>query len=187
MSRFTSLASFVLVASTLALVGCGGGEGTVKVSLRDAPVDAEKVTVTISEVIVHYVPDGEDGAASDDEAASSSEELDKPGWIDVLDGPVTYDLLTLKDNPTALGDLSLGEGKITQIRLYVATDPAPSVTIAGVDYPMEVSSDKIKIVGNFDVVADEEVAIDLDFDAAESVVETGNGEYQLKPTIRLVK
>lgn len=186
MSRLIGLAVFAL--STLALAGCGGGEGTVKVSLRDAPIDAEKVTVTISEVSVHYVPDGDDGAAADDEQASNGEEtIDKPGWINVLDGPVTYDLLTLKDNPTALGDLSLGEGKITQVRLYVATDPAPSVTIAGVDYPMEVSSDKIKIVGNFDVTADEEVAIDLDFDAAESVVEKGNGDYQLKPTIKLVK
>jgi len=43
-----------------------------------------------------------------------------------------------------------------------------------------------KLVGEFDVPAGGQVELTLDFDAARSVVLTGNGKYMLKPTCRVI-
>ncbi len=182
-----------LLATTLSF-GCnddddsGPETGTLSVSLQDAPVEAEKVEVTISEISVHFVPADKSGeqAAGDEEAADQSDDPEKSGWRAILKEEVTFDLLTLKDNPSFIGELDLVEGKVTQIRLWVSETTPPKLTIGGEEHEMEMPSGKIKIVGNFSIVPGEETAIKLDFDAAESVVEKGNGTYSLKPTIKLL-
>ena len=176
-----------MMTATLFLFGCGG-TASVSVTLTDAPVDdAEKVEVTLADVSVHFVPqgqDGEQGQAGDEEAAV--EDPETAGWHSVLTEEATYDLLVLKDNPVELGVAELGEGKITQIRLWLSETTAPTITIDGTAHEMTVPSGKIKLVRNFDVVPGEELGITLDFDAAASVTQAGNGDYKLQPTIQIV-
>ena len=177
-----------LVVVTLA--SCGGqadaNTGKVKVTLQDAPFGAEKVEVTISEVAVHFVPKGKDATAGDDEAASTDADPAKAGWRSVLSEERTFDLLKLKDNPTSLGELDLGEGKITQIRLYLSETKAPTITVGGTTTEMKVPSGKVKLVGKFDVTPGSETPINLDFDVEASLKQTGD-KFTLRPTIKLVK
>ena len=184
---------------SLVLAGCGGGSGTgtLVMSMQDAPVsNVEKLEVTISEVAVHFVPDkgggvtdgGTDGETDggEDDPAYTGGDPGKPGWRAIVSGEVTYDLLALKDNPAQLGLLELSPGKVTQIRLYISELTKPKVTIAGTQYDVDVPSSVVKIVGNFNIVAGEKLAIRLDFDAEASLVES-SGSYSLKPTIKIVK
>jgi hypothetical protein len=186
--RIGSMALCVLLVATL--VGCSGQTdvktGKVKVTLQDAPFDAEKVEVTISEVAVHFVPAGKDTTAGDDAAASKDDDPLKAGWRAVLSEEKTFDLLKLKDNPTTLGELALGEGKITQIRLYLSEGKAPTITVGGATTEMKVPSGKVKLVAKFDVKPGSETPIKLDFDVESSLKQTGD-KYTLRPTIKLLK
>ncbi len=197
MKRFCWIQVIILVLSGV-LAACssdsGSETGTVTVTLQDTPANVEKLEVTLSEVSVHFVPQGNsededgdqnnDGDSSDYETAGS--DIDKPAWVNILsEEEATFDLILLKDNPTVLGSIELGEGKITQIRLYLSETTAPVATIDGIEHPVTVPSGKIKLVGQFDIVADHETVIRLDFDAAESLKENANG-YRLQPTIKIV-
>ncbi len=196
----------LLIVALFVFVSCGGddddtGVGTVRVSLTDAPGEVESLLVAISDVSIHYVPQGQDGEASEEEYAADDQAADdkdteesndgyipdKPAWISMLEEETTIDLIQLKDNPKLLGLYDLTVGKITQIRLYVSETTAPVAVIDGEEYELTVPSGKIKLTSKFDIVADEELHIMLDFDAEESIVETGSGKYQLKPTIKVIE
>lgn len=47
-------------------------------------------------------------------------------------------------------------------------------------------SDKLKIIGNFDVEQDGTTTITLDFDADKSLVITGEGKILFKPVVKLL-
>lgn len=187
----TRVGTVVLSALVLvALASCGGTAdgktGTVKVTLQDAPFGAEKVEVTISEVAVHFVPKGGKASAGDEDAAATDGDPMKAGWHAVLKGEKTFDLLALKDDPTTLGELALGEGKITQIRLLLSEDKAPTITVGGKTSEMNVPSGKVKITGNFDVKPGAETPIALDFDVESSLKQQGD-KFTMRPTVKLVK
>lgn len=186
----------LVAAAALLFAGCtdDSGTGTLVMSLQDSPVlNVEKLEVTISEVAVHFVPaygeaweDGGGSQAGDDDPAYKGGDPGKPGWRTIMSGEVTYDMLTLKDNPARLGLLELYPGKVTQIRLYISETKKPKVTIAGVQYDVKVPSNVLKLVGNFDIVAGTTVEIRLDFDVEASLVES-SVSYSLKPTIKILK
>jgi len=78
-------------------------------------------------------------------------------------------------------------GTISQIRLILG--PNNSVIVDGVSHPLstpsaEQSGLKIQVHQTFEPGVS--YAILLDFDANQSIVEKGNGEYQLKPVIRTI-
>jgi len=175
----------------------GTGTGTVRVTLQDAPGEVEKLEVTLSEVAIHFVPAGgeADGdadeeenaeAAGDDAPADDGDDPEKAGWRTVLSAETVFDLIQLKDNPTELGLLELAPGKVTQVRLYLKEGVPAIATIDGAEIEAEAPSGKIKLVRNFDIVAGEEIAIRLDFDAEKSLKEQGNGEWKLQPTIKIL-
>lgn len=90
------------------------------------------------------------------------------------------------DTLIASGDLDAGT--ISQIRLILGTEN--SVMVDGVVYHLstpsaEQSGLKLQIHQTF--VAGVSYNILLDFDASQSIVLTGNGEYKLKPVIRTIE
>jgi hypothetical protein len=173
----------------------------VRVTLQDQPAAYEKVEVTIGEVAVHYVPKGDDdgddgdggtGATTDggtvtDGGPASTPMADplRAGWHVVLSEQRTYDLLTLKDNPTELGEIELGEGKLTQIRLVLAEGGRHQVTVGGVAHDLSVPSNTVKLVRPITLDGDATTTVKLDFDALESVRHQGD-RYTLRPTIKLL-
>lgn len=179
------------VGAVALLSACGGGgggdaQGTLQVSLTDAPsCGYDNVYVTVSKVRVH-----KSASAGDNEA----------GWQEiVLAQPKKIDLLTLTNGVLEnLGEVSLPAGRYTQMRLVLApnnsTSPtANSVVVTGnagevaLETPSAIQSG-IKLNHSFDVAAGAQVGLVLDFDACKSIVTkgSGNGGYALKPVIGVI-
>jgi hypothetical protein len=99
-----------------------------------------------------------------------------------------YNLLDLTNGVnTLIATADMEPGTISQIRLILG--PNNSVVVDGVAHPLstpsaEQSGLKLQVHQTFEPGVS--YAIMLDFDANQSIVEKGNGEYQLKPVIRTV-
>lgn len=99
-----------------------------------------------------------------------------------------YNLLNFSnglDTLIASGDLEAGT--VSQIRLILGTNN--SVTVNSVVYPLSTPSAQqsgLKLQVNRTFEPGVSYSILLDFDANQSVVKQGNGDYQLKPVIRTI-
>lgn len=143
---------------------------TVQVMLTDAPGDFEEVNIDIQDVQVN--------------ADSSS-----GGWKSLNNvNKGVYNLLKLTNGlDTLLGDIQLPEGKISQIRLILGD--SNTVKVSGQTHAMKTPSAQqsgLKIQIHTSIKAGTNYKITLDFDAARSIVSTGNGSFNLKPVIRSV-
>lgn len=170
----TKILAFALVLGIFMLSGCVQSEkGTLVMQMTDAPsaLNIEKAFVTVSKIQVHL-------AVEDENATTES------GWITVVEGPKTFDLVAIKDITGFLGETQLNVGKYTQIRLTV--DNA-LVTIDGKESDLTIPSKTVKIVRPFDVVAGETLTLTLDFDAQESIKSTGKETYIMNPTIKILQ
>ena len=99
-----------------------------------------------------------------------------------------YNLFDLTNGVnTLIATSDLEPGTISQIRLILGPDN--SVVVDGVSFPLSTPSAqqsglKLQVHQTFEPgVA---YSILLDFDAHQSIIEKGNGEYQLKPVIRAI-
>ncbi len=99
-----------------------------------------------------------------------------------------YNLLDLTNGVTTLIATSIeDEARVSQIRLILGTNN--SVVIGGVTYPLSTpSADQtgLKILVNQTFQANVANTILIDFDANQSVVALGNGDYKLKPVLRTI-
>ncbi len=178
MEKNTMIAALLLV-SIVALSGCTGGEGgstgTLTMKITDAPpkLNIEKAVVTLSKIQVHKA-----GGADEDPNATM-----EAGWHTVVEESKTFDLIEIKGVKEMLGTADLEAGKYTQVRLSL---DSAKVTIDGTEHDLNVPSDKLKLTKGFDIVADQETVLTLDFDAAESIHAAGD-KYQLKPTIKIIQ
>ena len=99
-----------------------------------------------------------------------------------------YNLLDLTNGVnTLIATADMEPGTISQIRLILG--PNNSVVVDGVSHPLstpsaEQSGLKVQVHKTFEPGIS--YAIMLDFDANQSIVEKGNGEYLLKPVIRTI-
>ena len=99
-----------------------------------------------------------------------------------------YNLLDLTNGVnTLIATADMEPGTISQIRLILG--PNNSVIVDGVSHPLstpsaEQSGLKLQVHQTFEPGVS--YAILLDFDANQSIVEKGNGEYSLKPVIRTI-
>ncbi len=99
-----------------------------------------------------------------------------------------YNLLDLTNGVnTLIATADMEPGTISQIRLILG--PNNSVVVDGDSYPLstpsaEQSGLKLQVHQTFEPGVSYEIL--LDFDANQSIVEKGNGEYQLKPVIRTI-
>ncbi len=161
----------MLVLGLCALSGCMG-TGTLVIQITDAPpeMNIEKAEVTISNVEVHT-------------AAAGGDNTTGAGWFTVVEEAQIFDLIAIKDVKEVLGSAELTAGKYTQIRLSVDNAIA---TIDGSAYELEVPSEKIKLVKQFDIIAGQTTTITLDFDAEASIRSAGKDSYSMTPTIKVL-
>jgi hypothetical protein len=166
----------VIVCICAALGGCSkttktASEGAIKVYLADSPAGFDEVNIVVSQVSVHV---------ADEDTAS--------GWTVISDTTQTYDLLELRNGAMALfADHQLEPGHYTQIRLKV-TDGC-NVVVDGEPYDLNIPSgyqSGVKINHQFTIEEDVTYELLLDFDAEKSIIEKGNGQYQMKPVIRAI-
>jgi hypothetical protein len=143
----------------------------VQFRLTDAPGPYEEVWVDVQGVEVH-VDENDNGQ----------------GWTTLNTKKGKYDLISLANGrDTLLADATLPYGKISQVRLILGNDN--SVKIGGQVYLLETPSAQqsgLKVKLNSTLTKGINYLIWLDFDAAKSIVEKGNGKYSLKPVIRAV-
>ena len=178
-SRFAAM--LLLVFAVPFLAGCGDsdsstepGFGSVRVSMTDAPAQYDAVNIVIREVRVHQDGEGEE-----------------EGWVVVRpDSESTYDLLELRNGVfVTLGfEDVVPSGHYDQVRLILGD--GSTVVVDGFTYPLVTPSalqSGIKVNGGFDVPDDGLVEVMLDFDAARSIIVTGNGTHMLQPVIRMMQ
>jgi hypothetical protein len=186
-----------LAAASLIACGGGGGDsggsvtppppvttfGTLGVALTDAPACGfDAVNITVNKVRVH-----QSAAAGENDS----------GWTDITLSPARkINLLNLTNGALeSLGQTPLAAGHYSQLRLVL--DPNTGLGLANSvvpsDKPVEQSLDTpsavqsgIKLVNEFDVVAGQRVDLVLDFDACKSVISKGNGQYALKPVVKVI-
>ena len=102
--------------------------------------------------------------------------------------PGIYNLLNFSNGKdTLIGTGTLDVGNVEQIRLILG--PNNSVMVNHISYPLSTPSAEqsgLKLQVHKTLEAGVEYEILLDFDANQSIVETGNGTYKLKPVIRTI-
>jgi len=181
--------------------------GTLQINLTDDPGMYDEVVITFSEIAVHQSekPDDIDeqnidnervkGSAygEDDENDEDNDDGDNDGnWIVLLlDEEKQYDLLTLQDTSEIIAMANLEVGSYTQIRLKIVEGEDETYVKIGDDtyYPLEVPSGTqsgLKLIHPFEIVEGGNTVLFLDFDAEKSVIKTGNDQYKLQPTIKIL-
>jgi len=156
-------------------LGCGSGTsgtGTLAVMLTDAPSDSVKsIFVTIDSVTAHS---------------------DQAGWVNVFQGPLTVDLLTLQSTSMKLGQVTLPGGTVSQVR-FVLTDNGPQYVVLddGSQAPLRVPSGSesgLKLNGPFTVSACNKHTLVIDFDGKNSIAYHQTGSdlgWILRPVIHV--
>jgi len=155
---------------TLLLWGCTSSDGTgnFKLYLTDQPIDidnAEEILVTISEINFQKAEEG---------------------FLTVWEGKEEYDLLKLQKEEVLMLDITLEEGKYTQIRLVV--DSGRIKIKSEEESTLAVPSSEVKIPFVFNVIDGSFTEIVLDFEAEDSIQVVNAGQiekYILRPVIRV--
>jgi hypothetical protein len=143
----------------------------LQVYLTDDPAAYDKVVIDVQDVQINVTDDT------------------SGGWQSLSTvGAGQYDLLKLvNDDDTLLAKSDIPSGTIHQMRLVLG--PNNYVEIGGTQYPLETPSAQqsgLKLNIHQPVTSGILYTITLDFDAARSIVKTGNNRYILKPVIRTI-
>ncbi len=159
-----------------------GGTGTMEVTMTDAPANYDSVNVTINSVRIHKNTDAETDSTESDEDAEEN------GWITITDEQMKVNLLELTNgNQVMLGAEELESGTYSQVRFILGDDN--TVTVDGETHDLQTPSAQqsgLKLNVNAEVEENSTYTLLVDFDAARSIVEQGNGGYLLKPVLRAV-
>lgn len=167
----------IAILAVIVIVGyylpTASSTGTLRLQITDAPaaLNVSSTLVTISKVEVHLASE------------TNESENESTSWFTVVEGPVQYDLIAIKDVKEVLGSKDINVGKYTQVRLTV--DKA-TATIDGIEYNLTIPSEKIKLIQRFDIEANKTTTLTLDFDAAESI-KSSNNKYIMNPTIKIIQ
>lgn len=160
---------WALVALIVLLTAACGGDptapanaGQLAIRLTDAPVqDIASIKVRITGLKVKRTGEPERDFAVD---------------------PETVDLLTLEDSDILLGSHAVEAGEYEYIMVEL-NEIGSSIVVGHLDTSLRIPSEKIKVLGRFEVTSDATTTVTLDFDARESVQQLGNGTWLMTPII----
>lgn len=176
MKKNLNVGAALLLSASIALFACskensGDGTSTLHVRLTDAPAVYDSVNIDIREVRVNL---------SEDTSANNT------GWVNMTTNAGRYNLLSLQNGvDTLLATTTLPSQTVKQIRLILGTDSY--VVVGGIKFPLITPSGaesglKIKLNKKLDATLE---SVLIDFDAALSIHETGNGSYILRPVLKI--
>jgi len=139
----------------------------VKVRLTDAPGNFQQVNVDITGVEF---------------------KINSSSTVNLNVNPGIYNLLDFVNGiDTLIASADVPSGTLSQVRLILGVNN--SVMVDSVVYPLSTPSamqSGLKLNVHSTLTPGVEYNLLLDFDANQSIVLTGNGEYKLKPVIRVV-
>lgn len=164
----------IAAASMLIIAGCtkdqsspATGTSKLTIQLTDNPYNATEVNVQILQVRVNF-------------------RGDSTGWIDLDTKDSIYNLLDLQNGVvTPLAQGNVPTDTLREIRFILGD--SNSIKIGNDVFPMKVPSGsesglKIKLNKKLNATLDSLV---IDFDAALSIIKTGNDKYILKPVLKI--
>ena len=164
-----ALASVVILITACTKDDSNNGDGTtLRVRLTDAPLQADSVNVEIREVRVKFREDSLDG------------------WTNLTTQAGVYNLLGLQNGvDTLIAQGTVPTDMVKEIRFVLGTNN--SIVVNGVNYPLNIPSGsesglKLKVDKRLNGSLD---SLLIDFDAALSIHQLGNGNYQLKPVLKI--
>lgn len=145
----------------------GDGMTKVNVKITDGPGAYDAIFLSVKEIQV----------------------LSSGGQSTLTVGPAPFNILSFRmGRDTLIASQDIPSGRIQEIRL-VLNDTGNRVLIGGISYPLTTPSGQtsgVKLKVQEDLEAGIAYTLLLDFDAAKSIVQTGNGKYILKPVIRAI-
>lgn len=185
--RSKILTFFTLLITVFAFTACStnsdSGKGTLQVGLTDAPANFEQVNIEIRQVLVN-----QDADAEEPEEGTEGNEEGENGWHSIMDDSITINLLDYQNGTVLdLGETELEAGNYNQIRLLLGENN--NVVVDGETYALTTPSAQqsgYKLNVNAEVEEGQVYDLVIDFDASQSIVVNGNGNYILKPVLRTV-
>lgn len=168
-TTYTGLMLIVLAIAGL-FTACNkqNNDGTAQLHIRlvDDPADYDAVNIDVQGIKIHS---------------------DENGWNDyAVLNPGVYNLLDFRNGiDTLLVDAILPAGHVSQMRLILGSHN--SIIVNGQNFPLSTPSamqSGLKFNIDQDLAPHGVYHMWIDFDAAKSIVQQGNGSYSLKPVIR---
>ena len=141
--------------------------GRLTVLLTDAPVDLEKLMITITDLEVHQV-DEEDGE-----------------WITLIkDDKITFDLLEYQEGKTLnLASVEIAAATYNKIRLYIFEAEAYYTEDPETGISLNVPPDKIDVVTKFELEPEGSKIVTIDMEPDWVHIKNNNLRPVLKATI----
>ncbi|MRX46131.1 DUF4382 domain-containing protein [Pedobacter puniceum] len=145
------------------------GKSKVEIRMTDAPGSFDAINLDVKEIVL----------LSGDETYVFPVTTNIFNILDFRIGTSNPDILV------ASGEMPAGE--ITEIRLVL--DEGNTIVVDGEELPLQTPSGqssgfKVKLTENPELLSGAAYTLLLDFDAAKSIVKTGNNKYILKPVVR---
>ncbi len=168
--RLLTIRILCLLTIAIAFAGCqkeNTGTTQLKIHLTDNPFNASEVNVDIRQVRVNFRDDS-------------------TGWVNLDTHAGIYNLLGLQNGiDTVLAQGLVPTNTLKEVRFVLGDDN--SIKIDSIVYPLTIPSGgesglKIKLNKHLNASLDSLV---IDFDAALSILQTGTGEYKLKPVLKI--
>ena len=164
---------FYLVIASMVFSSCSKDEAKSRftVYLTDAPAAYDAVNIEVIRLEIKAEADNSEN-----------------GWQELPLNAGIYNLLDFTNGmDTMLSTIELPAGKISQLRMILGTNN--SIVVNGTSMPLPLETPSAQQSGlKFNIHADLAEGVHyrmwIDFDAARSVVENGNGDYILKPVLR---
>jgi hypothetical protein len=141
--------------------------GRLTVLLTDAPVDLEKLMITITDLEVHQV-DEEEGE-----------------WITLIeDDEITFDLLEYQERKTLnLASVEIAAATYNKIRLYIFEAEAYYTKDPETGIPLNVPPDKIDVIIKFELEPEGSKIVTIDMEPDWVHIKNNNLRPVLKATI----
>ena len=162
----TSLSALILCIVFITSCKKEEKDAQIVVRMKDDPAAYQQVNIEVLSVEVHS----------------------GGGWVSLPTNQGIYDLLELQNGVTTLlvNGGTLPAGEMNQMRLVLGNNN--SIMIDSTLIPLSTPSAQqsgLKINVNHNFEGGETYELLLDFVAGQSIVEQGNGDYSLKPVIKV--
>jgi hypothetical protein len=172
MKTIKIITAAIFLASVIFITGCkkdnNGDAATIQFKMMDAPADFDALFINVTAIEVK---------TDDGEWHTYNSTI---GTVNVLD--------LVNGNTVIIANADVdGDVTVKEIRLVLGSNN--SIVVDGQTYALDVPSGQssgLKIKVNQKVKAGGDYVWTVDFDAASSVVQNGNGSYHLKPVLRVI-
>lgn len=162
----------IFILATTILMSCkkNNEPGRMSVSMTDAPAAYLEVNVDIQDVQINHESDG---------------------WVSLSTNRGIYNLLDFQNGLSTViaNESEIKAGKVNQMRLILGARNTVMLTDSSTANLSLSSQDEtgLKLSLNAYIEANRETKILIDFDAEQSVIIEGNGDYRLKPQIKVLR